>query len=302
VDLAGLDLNLLVPLRALLEERNVTRAGRQVGLSQPAMSAALARLRRHFGDDLLRREGNAYALTPLGAALLGPTATACDVLERVFTAQAGFDAETEQREFTLLASDYGIAVYGVPLAKALHELAPGVRLTFEQITVESVEAAAEALARTDGMLLPHGVLTGFPAVELFDDQWVCLAADGHPDIGDRLTMPDLGRLPWAVYQRPYDAPVARQLAMLGVEPRVEVSVPSFHLLPAMIEGTTRIAMIQARLARTLTGRGVRVFPCPFEAVPVREALWWHPLHARDAGHQWLRRTAAQVGIDVAATA
>src|SRR5687768_1422083 len=105
VNLASLDLNLVVALRALLEERNVTKAGRRVGLSQPAMSAALARLRRHFDDDLLSRAGGHYELTALGLALLDRTAAACDLLERVFTSQADFDPAREEHEFTLIASD-----------------------------------------------------------------------------------------------------------------------------------------------------------------------------------------------------
>ena len=89
MSLSGLDLNLVLSLRALLEERNVTRAGQRVGLSQPAMSAALARLRRHFDDDLLSRVGKQYELTALGRALLNRTSTACDLLERVFVRHGG---------------------------------------------------------------------------------------------------------------------------------------------------------------------------------------------------------------------
>lgn len=300
VQWTGLDLNLVLALRALLEERNVTRAGQRVGLSQPAMSAALGRLRRHFDDDLLARTGNAYELTPLGAALLDRTVSACDLLERVFTSQTGFDPVTERREFTLVTSDYGLSVFGVPLARILHREAPGVRLRFEQTGVKTVESAAETLARVDGLLLPHGVITDFPAVELFQDSWVCLVAEDHPDVSGQISLADLARLPWAVYQRTHDAPVARQLSMLGIEPRVEVSVQSFQLLPALVEGTSRVALVQERLALQASQRhAVTVLPCPFEAVPVREAMWWHPMHTRDAGHAWFREVVQRVGRQVA---
>ncbi|MFJ3672700.1 LysR family transcriptional regulator [Streptomyces sp. NPDC090106] len=296
MNLSRLDLNLVVALRALLDERNVTRAGERVGLSQPAMSAALSRLRRHFGDELLARTGNAYELTPLGAALRDRSANACDLLERLFSSQADFDPAAETREFTLLASDYGAAVFGAALARALHEEAPGVRLTFQHPAPSVVENTATMLSTADGLLMPHGVIDGFPAVELYQDRWLCVVADDHPDVGDELTLDDLARLPWAVYQRPYDAPVARQLSMLGISPRVEVSVQTFQLLPYMIEGTRRIAMIQERLARRLVRAcAVRVLPCPFEAVPLTEAMWWHPVHAQDAAHIWLRRKSAEVG-------
>ncbi|MET9830349.1 LysR family transcriptional regulator [Streptomyces sp. NPDC006385] len=296
MNLSRLDLNLVLALRALLEERNVTRAGERIGLSQPAMSAALSRLRRHFDDELLARTGNAYELTPLGLALRDRSATACDLLERVFSSQAEFDPAAEPREFTLLAADYGTAVFGAELARTLHEEAPGIRLTFRHPTPSVVENTATVLSTVDGLLMPHGVIDGFPVVDLHRDRWLCLVADDNPEVGDELTLDHLARLPWVVYQRPYDAPAARQLSMLGISPRVEVSVQTFQLLPHMVEGTRRVAMIQERLARrAVRSAAVRVLPCPFEAVPVRQALWWHPVHTQDAAHIWLRQKAAEVG-------
>jgi DNA-binding transcriptional LysR family regulator len=283
-------------LRALLEERGVTRAARRVGLSQPAMSASLARLRRHFDDELLARVGAGYELTPLGAALLERTSTACDLLERVFSSQAEFDPATESREFTLLGTDYGATVFGSQLAQVLHREAPGVRLTFVQATSAVVEDTGGALSTVDGLLMPHGIIDGFPTVELFQDKWVCVTAQDHPAVGEALTIGDLGRLPWVVYQRPYDAPAARQLSMIGISPRVEVSVQSFQLIPHFLAGTERVALLQERLARLVAGVApIRILPCPFAAVPVQEALWWHPLHTRDAAHIWLRETTARVG-------
>ncbi|MGW4803471.1 LysR family transcriptional regulator [Kitasatospora sp. NPDC004272] len=299
MNLATLDLNLLPALRALLEERNVTRAGRRLGLSQPAMSAALARLRKHFDDPLLTRSGNSYALTPLGTALLTMTGPACDLLERVFTCQSSFEPATAEREFTLLSSDYGAAVFGARLARVLHAEAPGIRLRFQQVGPTLVDSITDFLGAADGLLLPHGVITGYPSLDLYTDRWVCLVADDHPEVADALTLDDLARLPWAVYQRTHDAPATRQLALLGIEPRVEVSVGTFQLLPAMVAGTRRIALIQERLAHLLGPQdGVRTLPCPFDPVPLTEALWWHPIHTPDAAHQWLRETAARVSAEL----
>ncbi|CAL9391673.1 Nodulation protein D 2 [Streptomyces sp. enrichment culture] len=296
MNLASLDLNLVVALRALLEERNVTRAGQRVGLSQPAMSAALARLRRHFDDDLLARVGGHYELTALGQVLLDRTSTACDLLERLFASQADFDPAKESREFRLLASDYAVCVFGAELARTVHEEAPGIRLRFTQPPPAVADDTAALLSATDGLLMPHGIISGFPATDLYEDRWVFLVADGHPAVADRLTRRDLARLPWVTYQRAYDAPAVRQLGMLGVEPRVEVSVDSFQLLPHLVAGTRRIALVQARLARLLAPvAAVRVVEPPYEAVPLREALWWHPVHTHDAAHIWLRETAARVG-------
>ncbi|MBW5422775.1 LysR family transcriptional regulator [Streptomyces sp. BG9H] len=301
MNLARLDLNLVVALRALLEERNVTHAGQRVGLSQPAMSAALARLRRHFDDDLLARVGGHYELTALGQVLLDRTATAYDVLERLFASQADFDPARESREFKLVASDYAVSVFGAALVRAVHEEAPGIRLRFLQTPATVVDDTGTLLSAVDGLFMPHGVINDFPATDLYEDRWVFLVADDHPSVGDRLTREDLARLPWVTYQRTYDAPPVRQLGMLGVEPRAEVSVDSFQLLPLMVAGTRRIALVQARLARLLAPiAAVRVLEPPYEAVPLREAMWWHPVHTHDAGHIWLRETAARIGARMTA--
>jgi DNA-binding transcriptional LysR family regulator len=297
MNLAGLDMNLVVALRALLTERNVTRAGERIGLSQPAMSAALARLRRHFGDELLARKGSGYELTALGVVLLDRTEVACEMLELVFGSQPRFDPAREHREFVLLASDYAVAVIGDRLAREVSAQAPQVKITFRQVPATITDDPAAQLSTVDGLFMPHGIIGGLPTVELFRDRWLCAVAEDHPGVGESITLPQLAALPWATYQRVYDAPVTRQLSLLGIEPRVQVSVDNFQLLPAMVAGTRRVAMIQALLAARLRlgpGSGIRLLDCPFDAVPVQEALWWHPVHTHDAGHLWLRETASAV--------
>ncbi len=296
MNLASLDLNLVIALRALLRTRNVTRAGREIGLSQPAMSAALARLRRHFGDELLVRTGGAYDLTPLGLTLIDPAETACELLERLFSAEADFDPAGSDREFTLIVADYALAVLGEELSRAVHEEAPGVGLRLQQISPAAIDDLDTTLRAVDGVLMPHGIIAGYPAVDLFTDRWLCLVAAENP-IAD-LSMDDLASMPWVdLYYRPTAyTPASRQLALLGVEPRVEIVVESFQSVPFLIAGTSRIALIQERLARRYEGiAAVRTLECPFDAVPLAEAMWWHPVHARDAGHVWLRDLMARVG-------
>lgn len=299
MNLASLDLNLVVALRALLEERNVTRAGARIGISQPAMSAALARLRAHFDDDLLSRVGNQYELTALGRILFDRTTTACDLLERLFASQADFNPAEDGHEFTLVASDYAMTVFGAELARVVHTEAPGIRLHFRQTPAHISEKTGALLSTVDGLLMPHGIINGFPAVDLYRDRWVFLVSEDHPEVGDHLTLDQLARLPWVTYQRAYDAPAARQLGMLGIEPQVEVSVDSFQPLPFLVAGTRRVALIQGFLADRLRGVApVRIMECPYEAVPVQEALWWHSAHTHDAAHMWLRETAARVAASV----
>jgi DNA-binding transcriptional LysR family regulator len=303
--LTNLDLNLLVTLDSLLRERNLTRTAHNLGVSQPAISAALARLRRHFGDPLLDRVGNRYELTPLAVQLAALTAPALAGVRRVFGATAEFDPATLDREFTVVTSDYAITMLGPFIGRYLADNAPGVRLHLQQTTPERVDGAAETLRAVDGLLIPHGFVADMPYLDLYTDRWVCIVSMDNPHVGAELTLPQLGELGWVVlFNGPTAfAPAARQLRMIGIEPRVEIVVDGFLAMPYLVAGTNRIAMIQERLAHRLAAvAGVRVVPCPFEVVPLTEALWWHPMHRNDPAHGWLRTVFAEAGNALTADA
>ena len=291
MQIASLDLNLLVALDALLSEASVTRAAARLRLSQPALSASLAKLRRHFGDELLRRVGNSYALTPLAVQLKHRTGFALDAVDRVFASQPAFDPAQGDREFRLLGSDYAMAVIGQAVSHLFAQRAPRLRLRITPHSNAVVDNAAEMLRTVDGMLLPHGFLSGLPYTDLYEDSYVCLVATDNAEVGDRITMDDLARLPWVLtYHGPTAyTPAARQLQLLGVEPQAQVVVESFLALPYHLAGTNRVALAQARLVPRLVASGdVRALPCPFDAVPLRQAMWWHPINERDPAHVWLR--------------
>jgi DNA-binding transcriptional LysR family regulator len=299
--LRNLDLNLLPTLDALLRERNVTRTAEQLGLSQPAVSAALGRLRRHFGDELLHRTGNRYELTPLAQQLRGRTEPALQGVQRVFDASPEFDPATADREFSLMISDYAMAVYGELLVRRLADEAPGVRLRMEKTDPHLVDQPLELLRAIDGLIIPHGFLSDIPVTDLYDDTWVCIVSADNDAVGDALTMDQVATAQWVVmWDLPTAfAPAARQLSMLGVEPRVAIAVDSFLAVPFLIAGTERIAVLQGRLADRLAGTaGVRALPCPWDVVPLKEALWWHPSHRVDPAHRWLRSVMRQVGADL----
>ncbi len=298
MNLANLDLNLLVPLDVLLEERSVTRAAARLGLSQPALSASLARLRRHFDDPLLTRVGNAYELTPLAVQLRRRTAVALGDVEKVFASEAVFEPATSRRTFTVLGSDYPMAVLGPAVTRILEETAPGVRLRLEHHTPAHVDAGVDGLRGCDGMVLPHGFLSDLPFDDLFTDTWVCLVSRDHPTVGDSLTMADVADLPWVfTFNSPAAfTPAGRQLQMMGVEATVQVVVESFLALPFYVAGTRRLGLVQARLADALTRSGdLRALPCPWDVVPLVEALWWHPVHTHDPEHVWLRSVFREAG-------
>jgi DNA-binding transcriptional LysR family regulator len=303
--LANLDLNLLVTLDVLLRERNVTRAAAELGLSQPAVSSGLARLRRHFGDELLSRVGNRYELTPLATQLAARVVPALAGVRRVFDVSPDFDPAQVDREFTIITSDYAAAILGPVVTRLMAEQAPGVRLHLQQTSPYAVDHAVDTLRAVDGFVLPHGFITDTPYVELYSDRWVCIVSADNADVGAELTLAQLGELPWVIlYNLPTAfAPAAQQLRMSGVEPRVEVVVDGFLAMPFLVAGTNRIALIQEHLARRIAATaGVRVLPCPFEAVPLAEAFWWHPMYRTDPAHHWLRRTLVEAGRRLAGSA
>jgi DNA-binding transcriptional LysR family regulator len=307
MNLSNLDLNLLVPLDALLRERSVTRAAASLGLSQPALSASLARLRRHFRDELLTRVGNNYELTPMAVQLRQRAEEAVITAQRVFATEPGFDPATSQREYRIVASDYPMAVLGGQVGQLLAERAPGVRLRYERLTAEVVDRTPDSIRNLDAVVIPHGFLHDLPHLDLFSDTWMCLVGSDNKQVGDALTMEQLAELPWVLsfHSRTQFTPVAYQLRTLGVEPRAQVIVESFLVLPFFVAGTDRIGFVQAHLLPRLTMAGdIRALPCPFDAVPLVEAMWWHPAYNADPEHAWLRRIFAEAGksIDAASAA
>jgi DNA-binding transcriptional LysR family regulator len=294
--LANLDLNLLRTLDALLHEQSVTRAATRLGVSQPAVSASLARLRRHFGDELLARSGAVYQLTPLAAELVGKAEAAITQIEKVFSAEPDFDPARSEREFTVVASDYAIRILGPFVAEALRDQAPGIRLRFRQISADTVDRALDTLRVADAIVVPHGFLSDLPYIDLYRDEWVCVISAEYAPDGDAIALEELGKLPWVVtFHEPTAFSMAqRQLRMLGVEPQVRFVVESYLTVPPLVAAGGGVTLLQAKLAALIPREaGVRILPCPFDAVPVVEAMWWHPMYGRDAGHAWLRRVFAE---------
>ena len=164
-----------------------------------------------------------------------------------------------------------------------------------------VEDAVNRLRGADGLLMPHGFLTDLPYTDLFTDTWVIIAAADNPAIGDAVTLDDIARQPWVfTYQsRSAFTSATRQIQQLGIEPRVEAVVESFLALPMFIAGTDRLALVQAGLAEYARNTGgVRVFEPPFDATPIHNAMWWHPVHRRDPEHEWLRTLAVEAASDL----
>jgi DNA-binding transcriptional LysR family regulator len=295
--LGGIDLNLLVILQALLEEGNVTRAGVRLGMPQPAVSNALARLRRHYRDELLLRAGNGYDLTPLARSLLPAVQESTRLIGRTFSPGQAGQPPVGHRVFTICLSDYSMTVLGEPLLRRVHDLAPDARIQFRLATRELTDG--------DRGLLGYDLLIGPPRLQsagqpevIMRDRLVYVADPANPRLRDgRLTAEDLAALPHAAARFPDQGsdPAGMALLRRGISPNVVITTGGWLPLPFLIAGTDLVAAIPERLARrTGAAAGVTLVEPPFGIIELVEAAWWHPLHATDLALTWLRGIVAGI--------
>lgn len=295
------DANLLPVLHALLEERNLTRAGARVSLSQPAVSGALTRLRGHFGDELLVRTGRGFELTPLAVELQRPVGRAVEAADSLLGGQV-FVPSVSRRRFSVSMSEYAMTVVAEPLARAVHAMAPGCSMVFDTIETDPDEPQ---LLRRDLMVGPVGF--GLPGRRqpLFTDRLVCIVDRANPRLRDgALNLADLREMPHAVaeftargpHERPLE-PLARQ-AGLG-DRHVAVTVTSLLTLPYVVAGTGLVGFVPSRLARRCEPvLGVRVARTPLPVIEIVVAAHWHDRRTDDPAVQWLRHVLHDVSVEL----
>lgn len=287
----GVDLNLLVTLRALLEEENVTHAGARLGLSQPSMSIALGRLRRHYKDELLVRDGRGYCLTPLAKALLPSVTESLRLVDTAFGRTETFVPAKSDQVFSITLSDYAITVLIEPLLRRVHEEAPMTGLQLFPIPPDMVETD-RGLRDHDLLVAPVGFAFPGESEIIFRDRFVCIVDPANPLLRDGwLSLADLGALPHAVASFGHRGlnPAERALEELGVRRRVQVQVVGWLPVPFVVAGTDLVAIVPERLARRVAEpAGVLVVEPPFGNVELIEAAWWHPTRSDDPALCWLR--------------
>lgn len=300
--LGGTDLNLLLLLKVLLEEGNVTRAGRRLELSQPTMSAALAKLRRRFDDELIVRNGREYELTGFARDLLPEVQRAVRLLGRALAVEEEYHAASSERSFRLAMSDYALSVLHEPLVRAVSSQAPGVRLTIEHLGPD-IRSSDRALLDHDVLVAPLGIGLPGRSRTLWKDRMVVLADRSNPRLVDgRLTLEDLAALPHAVasFGPGILTPVDRAFGEHGIDRRIALQVYGFLPLPFVIEGTDMVAVVPELLARTYLGGGgslVQVEPA-FGEVVLAEGYWYAPDRLSDPAHLWLFGCLDAVGREL----
>lgn len=302
-ELAGIDLNLVLALDALLAERHVTRAAARLGVTQPAASHALARLRDVLGDPLLvRGPGGAMAPTPRATQLAPQIHKLLGELAGVLRG-AAFDPATARRTFRICTTDYVELVLLPRLVERIARLAPGIDLWVHSFAEwGDEELATGALDVVIG--LPRGAARPAGSYEkrLFDERFACIVRDGHPLARSRLT---LARYCAAQHLlvTPRGTPgslVDDALTAQGKTRRVALAVPHFLVVPHIVAGSDLIATLARRIAAPLAAPlGLAVLPPPVALPKFAIALAWHERNHHDPPHRWFRDQIAAVAAEIA---
>lgn len=298
MNLSSVDVNLLVAFNALARERSVTEAAQTLGLTQPAMSNALARLRRLFNDPLFVRAAAGMQPTPFAEQLAEPVARACELLEAALRTDGGFDpATTTRRAFTFYLSEVGELVFLPKVLRTLQERVPRIDVKVSRIP----EQGAQALAGGD-VDLAIGIFprlgTGFYQQRLYGDSFVCIARADHPEIGATLSLPQYLAAAHAIVAftgTGHDTAVENALRKQGLQRRALVTVPHFLVLPAIVAQSDLVATIPARMAAALQpAPALKVLPVPLKLPRIEIRQYWHERYHNDAANRWLRQLVAEV--------
>lgn len=282
------DLNLLLALHLLLEERQVKRAAERFGLSQPAMSRVLQRLRETFKDDLLIRTPDGYEPTLRAERIRGELYEVLWRAESILRNEA-FDPATAQGTFTISCSDFSTFIQGPALARLIRERAP--RLSLELLTISDDTFSDTEKGRIDLVLWVDDPPPPLVSEPLFVEDYVCVVSKRHPALKRPLTLETYFEYPHVVVtilsgrQTNLDTRIER----LGGKREAALKVPYFAAALAAVPHTDLIATVPKRFALAHShDKEVRMIPAPAGLEPVRYLMAWHPRMTADPAHSWLR--------------
>ena len=290
-----IDLNLLVVLDALLDERNVTRAAARLGYTQPTISGMLARLRDLFGDPLFVRAQRGLLPTPRAKALAVPIKQLLADSQRL-VARNEFDPAEAEATFTIASNDYMQLTLLVPFVKVLRREAKQIRLA---IVPPIIEGVGDALARGQidlAVTIPEFAMSDLPSRLLYRERYVVAVRPQHP-LARRAPLTVKGLCEYDhVLVSPtggsFEGPTDQALARLRLRRKVRYSVPSFLLVPEILQTDDLVALVPSRLLRKNDKRLIVLKP-PIEVPDFDVIAVWHPRVDKDVAHRWLRNRLAE---------
>lgn len=296
MNVASVNLNLLVALEALLDERSVTKAAKRVGVTQPAMSNTLAQLRSVFDDPLFRRTSSGLEPTPRALEVAEPVRSGLRSL-RAALSRPRFDPKSATRTFVIAASDYVELVLWPPLLSALAKEAPGVTL---EVRPWGRHEIPELLARGEADVM-IGYFDQIPArhasARLFTEEYVCIVRKKHPLVAGTLPLAKYLKLGHVLVSQVGGGvgSVDRALALQGKSRRVVARVSHFLMVPTLVARTDLVAALSRRVAEAFADPlKLQVLKPPIELPRATVGHAWHEQMENDPGHRWLRELIARV--------
>ncbi|GED84240.1 LysR family transcriptional regulator [Streptomyces sp. 6-11-2] len=282
--LASVNLNLLVPLLALLEERSVTRAAERVGLSQPAMSHALTRMRRLLGDELVVRQGSGVTLTPRALELIAPLRSALQQTAQIVDFPC-FEPATDERVITVAMTNSTAFVIGPRLTRLVAERAPRATLRVRTITVPTEATFTEG--GVDAVLISEGHFSPYPRERLYDDRCVVVASPETPPQASALDL--LTTEPHIVVDTDRRVFPYSVLEDKGIPYRVGQWISDFLLVPFLVARAGGVALLRYRVAATMrTLADVRIEEFPFPLPGLGIDMVFNPRLSDRSFVAWLR--------------
>jgi DNA-binding transcriptional LysR family regulator len=300
MDLHGIDLNLLVAFDALMCERNVTRAGVRIGRTQPAMSAALSRLRLLLKDDLFVRSASGLQPTPRALELAAPLGSALASIQRTLDFTQEFEPSRSTIRFTLALSDHPAFLMLAALQMRLAQHAPGVTLRVKAFSAREDAIALLDAGEADAAIgVPGGSTPRIPTMPLFEERFVCVARKKHPLTKKKMTLEA-----FLAYQHLLVSPegdgvghVDTRLTQLGRKRHIAVTLPQMYAAPSIIANSDLLATL---MEGALKASGLRddvallSLPAEIELAPVPFVLHWHRRNEGHPAQRWLREQIALV--------
>jgi DNA-binding transcriptional LysR family regulator len=286
------DLNLLLALEAMLRERSVSKAAARLGVGQPAMSAALNRLRDLFDDPMFVRTAGGMQPTPRALETAAPLGEALDRLRRLVEPPQPFHPSSARRTFRVSGGDYIAMVLAPALIAALQRAAPGVDLRFRFVEKDQLFERMDSGEIDLALAVMGEPPQRFRAEPVLMDTFVCLARVGHPLEGEPLTVEAFARQRHALVTERGDEVGALDalLAAQGLTRRVAVTIPQVSLLPAILQDTDLIATVGRRAAEKLSQtHRLTIHPLPLDAEPWTMSIIWPARTHHDPGLAWLRQ-------------
>ena len=290
VSMTSIDLNTLRLFNEIYETCSLSRAADRMGLTQPAVSIALGRLRRHFDDALFVRVGNAMQATPQAEGMIQGVRSAIAALDATLAYRATFEPANSERVFKIAMTDIGQIVLLAQLLDAVALEAPRAQFHITNISEQSPEMLVTGELDVAVGYVPQ-LSAGYFMQTLFKEQFACLVNAQHPRINNELTMRDYTEESHIVVPTSGTGHfiVDRKLEEMKVVRKVVVRVPGHLGLANIVGATEHICTLPRRAATVLAAGGaVKAYPVPFELPEYAVKLHWHERMNRDPGNRWLR--------------